>query len=131
MRPRDVDPSVDEALRTAARARRGARPRQERYPRCPFARLGLDSEGMASCPGFVPEHLGIIEIEPWGVELGETEGITCAHLGVQKGHRGGFVSACLFPWRPALARGAEAHGPGTPGPSASESRAPSPRTLSG
>jgi hypothetical protein len=113
MRPRDVAPDVDEALRQAARARRRAR-RHEQFPRCPFARLGLDSESMAACRGFVPRQLGVIEVEPWEVELGETGGVTCAHLGFQEGHRGGFVSACLFPGGPPSLEEPTLTGPGHP-----------------
>jgi hypothetical protein len=70
------------------------------YPRCPFTRLGLDAEGMSHCPGFLPETRGVTEIEPWEVEFGITQGVTCHHLGVQERAEGGFISACQYPGGP-------------------------------
>jgi hypothetical protein len=75
---------------------------------CPFAPRGLDSTGMAACPGFAAATLSFA-----GVGAGESLGehVTCAHLGTQRGARG-FVSACERPGglpagAPELARRAQ------------------------
>lgn len=75
---------------------------------CPFARHGLDSSGMSTCPGYQGVALSFAGIGA-GESLGER--VTCAHLGTQRGTRG-FVSACTHPGgmppsAPELARRAE------------------------
>ena len=60
-------------------------------PRCPFSRLGLDSEIMTRCPGFIPQAVGGTEEQP--------PKLTCGHLGLQESTHG-FVSACMCPGDP-------------------------------
>lgn len=60
---------------------------------CPFAREGLASRRMRSCPGYDPQRLTFSGLGA-GESLGER--VTCHHLGTQRGPRG-FVSACRHP----------------------------------
>ena len=60
-------------------------------PRCPFSRLGLDSELMSRCPGFMPQPVGGEEVP--------APSLTCGYLGLQESTHG-YVSACAFPGDP-------------------------------
>lgn len=62
-------------------------------PTCPFARQGLGSRLMASCPGYRAETLSFKGLGA-GESLGER--VSCCHLGTQRGGRG-YVSACRHP----------------------------------
>jgi len=62
-------------------------------PVCPFARAGLGSRLMPSCPGYEAAPLSFAGLGA-GESLGERE--SCRHLGTQRGARG-FVSACRHP----------------------------------
>jgi hypothetical protein len=60
--------------------------------RCPFAVLGLDSDQMAACPGFDGEVVTFGLSAPTMAR----QGLTCLHLGADRGMRG-FVGGCHHP----------------------------------
>ena len=60
--------------------------------RCPFAVLGLDSDQMAACPGFDGEVVTFGLTAPTLAR----QGLTCLHLGAERGPRG-LVGACHHP----------------------------------
>lgn len=64
-----------------------ARPR-----RCPLARLGLDSELMAACPGYSAAQVSFPNL----VTTGAVVGSTCAHLATARNGRG-FAAICGHP----------------------------------
>jgi glycosyltransferase involved in cell wall biosynthesis len=67
---------------------------------------------MATSPGFVGETRGITEVEPWEVDFGIAQDVTCAHLGVQVSPQDGFISACLYPGGPPALTAPTLVGPG-------------------
>ena len=71
----------------------GTVPGSVSMPTCPFARQGLDSRLMSSCPGYRPEAVSFAGLGA-GESLGER--LSCHHLGTQRAQRG-YVSACRHP----------------------------------
>lgn len=63
------------------------------HPRCPYAVRGLDSAGMAACPGYEPE------VVPVGADHIVGSGRSCFHLRAQPSpaRSGGYVNACTHP----------------------------------